>query len=122
MKMDKSYCRRIAGVRNLLEGMTVYGDKLEKWGIPQELIILMATLYNQVNVYQQKKNILKRSARQITAAQKQLLEELESYCAKIKELVCPELPKETWPEFGYGKGRIGPERQLMPGDKGFYSF
>lgn len=97
--MDKSYCRRMAGVLNLLEGMTVYGDKLEQWGIPQEMITLMATLYNQVNVYQQKKNVLKRSARQITVAQKQLLEELESYCIKIKELVCSELPKGTWPEY-----------------------
>ncbi len=115
--MDRLYARRMAGVRNLLEGMMIYGDKLEEWGIPQELITLMATLYNQVNIYQQKKNTLKLSARQITVAQNQLAEELESYCAKIKELVCSELPKETWPEFGYGKGKNGPEELLMLGNK-----
>ena len=102
--MDKSYARRIAGVRQLLHGMKVYGDKLEKWGITPEFINNITTLYNQANVEEQQKNILKANARQLTAAHNQLMRELESHCALVKKLVRLVLPKETWLEFGFRKG------------------
>ncbi len=102
--MDKSYAQRIERVKNLIGGMTAYADKLEKWGITQEYITNMNTLYNKANDNEQKKNALKANAQQLTVAQDQLMEELESNCAMVKKLVRFELPKETWPGFGFRKG------------------
>jgi hypothetical protein len=102
--MDKSYAQRIERVKNLIGGMTAYADKLEKWGIIQEYVANMNTLYNKANDNEQKKNALKANAQQHTVVQDQLMEELESNCAMVKKLVRFELPKETWPGFGFGKG------------------
>jgi len=85
--------------------MILYADEVEKWGITQEFINNLIMQYNQANFNEQKKNILKANARQLTAAQNQLMKELESHCAMAEELVIYELPKEAWPEFGIRKGK-----------------
>ena len=104
--MDKSYAKRIDRVKSILGGMTAYADQLEKWGITQEFITNMTNLYTQANDNEQKKNAIKASAQQLTTAQDQLMEELESNCAMVKKLVRFELPKEYWPEFGFRKGEF----------------
>ncbi len=108
--MDRSYVRRMARIKNLLEGMALLGDKLEKWGISQELMNKITMLYNQATINEQKKKILKDSARQLTAAQNQLLKDLESYCTLVREWVRFEFPQETWPEFGFRKGEYAVKR------------
>ncbi len=60
--------------------------------------------FNKANDNEQKKNALKANAQQLTVAQEQLMEELESNSAMAKKLVRFELPKETWPGFGFRKG------------------
>ena len=102
--MDRSYAHRIDRVKGILGGMTAYADKLEKWGITQEFITNMTTLYNQASENEQKKNALKASTQQLTVAQDGVMEELENSCAMVKKLVRFELPKETWPEFGFRQG------------------
>ena len=102
--MDYSYAARIDRAKSILGGMTANGDKLEKWGITEEFITEMNSLYNQASANEQKKNALKASIQQLTVAQDQIMDELESNCAMVKKLVRFELPKETWPEFGFRKG------------------
>jgi hypothetical protein len=103
-KVDRSYAHRIDRVKGILGGMVAYVDKLEKWGITQEFITNMTTLYNEASANEQQKNALKASTQQLTIAQDQLMEELESNCAMVKKLVRFELPKEIWPEFGFREG------------------
>ena len=103
-KMDRSYAQRIDRVKGILGGMTANADKLEKWGITQQFITNMTTLYNQASENEQKKNALKASTQQLTVAQDQVMGELESNCAMVKKLVRFELPKEYWPEFGFRQG------------------
>ncbi len=114
--MDRSYARRMARVKNLLEGVGAFGGQIGEMGITQELMNKMTTLYNQAIENEQKKNILKDSARQLTAAQNQLLKELESLSALIREWVRFELPQETWPKFGFRKGEYAVKRTAGGGE------
>ena len=114
--MKYSYAARINRVKSILGGMAAYADKLAKWGITQDFITDMTTLYTQVNDNEQKKNALKASTQQLTAEQDELMEKLESSCAMVKKLVRFELPKETWPEFGFRQGEYAEKVTAQAGE------
>ncbi len=111
--MDYSYAARLDRAKSIISGMTANGDKLEKWGITQQFVTNITALYNQAIENEQKKNVLKANTQQLTVAQDQLLDELESNCAIVKKLVRFELPKECWPEFGFRKGEYA-EKETAP--------
>ncbi len=114
--MDRSYAHRIDRVKSILGGMTAYEDKLEKWGITQEFITNMTTLYNQANTNEQKKNALKATVQQLTLAQEETMDKLESNCAMVKKLVRFELPKQCWPEFGFRQGEYAEKETAVTGE------
>jgi hypothetical protein len=47
--MNYTYAARLNRVKSILGGMTAYADKLAKWGITQNFITDMTTLYTQWN-------------------------------------------------------------------------
>ncbi len=114
--MDRSYAHRIDRIKSILGGVAAYGDKLEKWGITPEFITSLTTLYNQANTNEQKKNALKAIVQQLTLAQEETMNKLESNCAMVKKLVRFELPKECWPEFGFRQGEYAEKERAIAGE------
>ena len=104
--MYQTFAHQINKAKNMLDGLKASGDKLAKWGITADFIAAMSDLHDQANQLESKRNALNASAQETTAQQQQIMADLNNQYSVAKRLVKIEMPKESWPAFGFRAGEF----------------
>lgn len=102
--MGRTFAQRLNNAKNMLAGLTANVDKLTKWGITAEVVANGNQLYDQASNLEITRNALKARSQEATDQAEQVMNELEGFCSDAKKIVKIELPKESWPEFGFRQG------------------
>jgi hypothetical protein len=99
-----TFVHQVNRAKNLLDGLKANTDQLGKWGITPEFLAKITDLQDQASQLESKRNALNASAQEATAAQEQIMAELNKQCSVAKKLVRIALPEEAWPAFGFRAG------------------
>jgi hypothetical protein len=100
----QTFAHQVNRAKNMLDGLKANAEQLARWGVTPDFIAKMTDLHDKANQLESKRNALSASAQEATAELAQAVAELKIQYGIAKRLIRIEMPKESWPAFGFREG------------------